>query len=64
MNTLSISCDDCSMASTGCCEGCVVSFICGRDPEDAVVIDAAQARAMRVLGVVGLVPPLLHRACG
>jgi hypothetical protein len=52
------------MASTECCEECVVSFLCDREPDDAVIVDAAQERALRLLGAVGLVPPLRHRACG
>jgi len=61
MNTLTISCDDCTMQGTSACDGCVVTFICGRDPEDAVVIDVEEARALRLLGRSGLVPPLRHR---
>ncbi len=61
MNTLTISCDDCTMQDTSACDGCVVTFICGRDPEDAVVIDVEEERALRLLGRSGLVPPLRHR---
>ena len=64
MDTLTISCDECTMRSTAACEECVVTFICERDPDDAVVIDVAEARAIRMLGRSGLVPPLRHRACG
>jgi hypothetical protein len=39
-----------------------VTFICGREPDDAVVIDVAEERALRLLGRSGLVPPLRHRA--
>jgi hypothetical protein len=60
MNMLSISCDDCTMQGTSACDGCVVTFICGRDPEDAVVIDVEEERALRLLGRSGLVPPLRH----
>lgn len=62
MTSLIISCDDCSMQSTSACEGCVVSFICGREPDDAIVIDVAEERAIRMLGRSGLVPPLRHQA--
>lgn len=55
-----ISCDDCIMQATSACEECVVTFICGRMPEEAVVIDVAEARAVRLLGEAGLVPPLRH----
>jgi len=57
---LRISCDDCVMQATDACEDCVVTFICGRDPDDAVIIDAAEARAVRMLARNGLVPDLRH----
>lgn len=63
MTSLTISCDDCSMRATPACEGCVVTFICDREPDDAIVIDVAEERAIRMLGRSGLVPPLRHRAC-
>ncbi len=53
-----ISCDDCVMQGTVACADCVVTFICGREPDEAVVIDVAEARAVRMLGDVGLVPRL------
>ena len=40
------------------CDDCVVSFLLEREPEDAVVIDADEARAMRMLERAGLVPTL------
>lgn len=55
-----ISCDDCVRQGTNTCDECVVTFICGREPDEAVVIDAAEARAVRLLGRAGLVPPLRH----
>ena len=55
---MEISCDDCVMQDTPACEDCVVTFICGREPGEAVVIDVAEARAVRLLGEAGLVPPL------
>jgi hypothetical protein len=36
----------------------VVTFLLGREPDDAVVIDADEARAMRMLERAGLVPSL------
>jgi hypothetical protein len=60
MTTLTISCEECKMQHTTACEGCVVSFICDREPDDAVVIDVAEVRALRLLGQSGLVPPLRH----
>ncbi len=60
MRTITISCDDCIMHGTDFCRECVVTFICDRDPGDAVIIDAAEGRALRLLGRSGLVPPLRH----
>ena len=53
-----ISCDDCVMQATDACAECVVTFICGREPDEAVVIDVAAARGVRMLGEAGLVPRL------
>jgi hypothetical protein len=47
------------MQHTDACDDCVVSFLLDRDPEDALVIDAHEARAMRLLESAGLVPSLL-----
>ena len=63
-DSITISCHDCSMLDTAACQDCVVSFILDREPDDAVVIDADEARAVRMLGDVGLVPHLRHtRVC-
>jgi hypothetical protein len=58
--TISISCDDCELQHTDACADCVVSFVLGRDDNDAVVVDVAEARAIRMLGHAGLVPELRH----
>jgi hypothetical protein len=57
---LTISCDECRMQHTDACDDCVVTFIVGREPDDAVVIDADEARAVRLLAGAGLVPRLRH----
>ena len=59
-DTLVIDCGTCSEHGTKTCDDCVVTFLCGRDPEDAVVVDLAEFRAIRMLGDAGLVPPLRH----
>ncbi len=56
--TLTIDCDQCSLQGTDACADCVVSYLLEREPEDAVVIDAREARAMRMLERAGLVPSL------
>jgi hypothetical protein len=57
-----IDCDDCVMAATAACDDCVVTFIMGRNPGEAVVVEADAERALRALGDSGLVPRLRHRA--
>jgi hypothetical protein len=58
--SFSISCDECAMQNTDHCADCIVTFVCSRDPEDALVIDADEARAFRLLIGAGLVPELRH----
>jgi hypothetical protein len=58
---LTISCDDCVMQHTSACDDCIVTFICDRQEGDAVVIDVAEARAVRLLSSSGLVPRLRHQ---
>ena len=60
-DVLTIDCGDCSLEGTAACDDCVVTFLCGREPDEAVVIDVAEARAVRLLGQAGLVPALRHR---
>jgi hypothetical protein len=59
-DVLTIDCAECSFEGTTACDDCVVSFLLGREPEQAVVIDVAEARAVRLLGQAGLVPALRH----
>ena len=56
-----ISCDECVMQHTAACDDCIVTFLCDREPADAVVVDVSEARALRVLSDAGLVPSLRHR---
>ncbi len=59
---ISISCDDCSLEGTNACDDCLVTYLLG--PADgpserqAVIVDVMEARAMRMLHEVGLVPEL------
>ena len=59
-DVLTIDCAECSLSGTATCADCVVTFLCGREPDEAVVIDVAVARAVRLLGQAGLVPTLRH----
>lgn len=63
-SSFTISCGDCVMQHTETCADCIVTFICDRQPDDAVVIDVAEARAVRLLAGAGLVPALRHRRQG
>jgi hypothetical protein len=58
MPTLTIDCDCCAFQGTDACDDCVVSFLLDREPDDAVVIDADEARTLRLLERAGLVPSL------
>jgi hypothetical protein len=58
--SITISCDDCALQGTEACDDCVVTFICARDAGEAIIIDAEEARAVRLLGRAGLVPELRH----
>lgn len=58
---LTIDCGTCELRATTACDDCVVSFVCDRPADEAVVIDVAEARVIRLLGRAGLVPGLRHR---
>jgi hypothetical protein len=56
MPSLTIDCDQCTLQHTNACDDCLVTFLLDRDPDDAVVIDADEERAVRMLEGAGLVP--------
>ena len=58
---LVIDCDDCVMQHTNACDDCVVTALCGRSPDQALVFDKAETHALRLLSTAGLVPALRHR---
>ena len=60
MTSLSIDCDDCVRQHTPTCDDCVVTFICSRSADQALVVDATERLALRGLSAVGLVPDLRH----
>ncbi len=49
------------MVSTSACDDCLVSYICDRQPHEAVVITIDELRSMRSLTEAGLVPSLKHQ---
>jgi hypothetical protein len=63
-SSVTIDCDTCVMQHTPACSDCVVTYLCEREPERAVVIDIADLRAMRALAEAGLVPKLRHEVHG
>jgi hypothetical protein len=58
---LRIDCDECVRQHTDSCSDCVVTFLCTREPDDAVIIDVAEVRALHLLSESGLVPRLRHQ---
>ena len=57
-----IDCDTCAMQDTDTCGRlrCFVPHL--EDRSEALVVDLAEMRAIRLLGEAGLVPRLRHRA--
>jgi len=63
-HSLIIDCDSCIMRDTSACADCIVTHLCDDTHEGGLVIDAAEARAVRMLTRAGLAPALLHRRAG
>ncbi len=55
-----IDCNTCTMQHSSACDDCMVTYLCEREPDDAVVIDLAELRAVKLLSEAGLVPHLRH----
>jgi hypothetical protein len=56
-----IDCDECVMQGTEACADCVVTFLCCDTTRPrGVVLDADEARALRLLAGGGLAPRLRH----
>lgn len=60
--SFTVDCAECAHRRSAVCDDCVVTFIVGRSPEDALVVDADEARAVRLLERAGLVPGVRHQA--
>ena len=58
---LRIDCAECVLDGTSACVDCVVPFLVGHEPGTAVVVDAAEVRALGALARNGLAPTLRHR---
>ena len=59
--TFVIDCDECVMRGTSACNDCVVTALCREDPHEALVLDAVEFGALRLLNGAGLAPALRHR---
>jgi len=59
-DTITIDCASCVMRDTPTCEDCVVTFLCDREPTDAVLLDLTERQALRRLAQAGLAPRLRH----
>ncbi|NOX28476.1 MAG: hypothetical protein GXP35_00260 [Actinobacteria bacterium] len=55
-----MDCDVCVACATAVCNSCVVTHLVRDEPDSAVIIDLAEARALKALGDGGLVPRLRH----
>ena len=52
---LTIDCRACHHRNTSTCDDCLVTFVASREPDEAVVVDAAEFAAMRRLAAAGLI---------
>ncbi len=60
--TVVVNCDECIRRATAACEDCLVTFLLRGEDREPVVVDAAEARAVRLLHGAGLVPELRFEA--
>jgi len=58
---ISVDCQTCEMLDTATCADCIVTYICNREPEQAVIISMDEWRSMRSLNAAGLLPELQHK---
>jgi hypothetical protein len=58
--TITIDCASCAMRDTPTCADCVVTFLCDREPTEAVLLDLTERQALRRLAQAGLAPRLRH----
>jgi hypothetical protein len=58
---ITIDCATCVMRDTPTCDDCVVTFLCEREPAEAVLLDLSELQALRRLAQAGLAPGLRHR---
>ena len=57
---LVIDCQTCVARLTDACADCVVTFLCDTPVDAPVVVDASEARVLRLLRDEGLAPDVRH----
>ncbi len=64
--TITIDCATCVMRHTATCDDCVVTFLCEREPSEAVLLDLSELQALRRLahGRAGAEPAPHQRMSG
>ena len=60
-HVIRIDCDDCAHHHTEVCTDCLVTFLCAKEEDGAVVIPLDEVRAVRLLQDAGLAPRVRHR---
>jgi hypothetical protein len=58
---LVIDCQTCVARLTNACTDCIVTFLCDTADDQPVVIEASEARTLRLLVDGGLVPSSKHK---
>lgn len=61
-SVLRIDCADCDHQHTQVCSDCLVTFLCDREDDGAVVVPISEIRAVRLLQGAGLAPEIRHRS--
>lgn len=59
-SVLRIDCAECAHRHTDHCEDCLVTFLCERESDGAVIIPLEEVRAVRLLQGAGLAPRVRH----
>jgi hypothetical protein len=56
-----IDCQTCVARLTDACNDCLVTFLCDEPADTPVVVEASEARQLRLLQDAGMVPSVKHR---
>ena len=61
-SVLRIDCADCAHRDSAVCDDCLVTFLCDREDDGAVVVPISEIRAVKLLQGAGLAPQIRHRS--